>query len=134
MDIKTLTKYLADWTDLRPLGPNMQKEPSGSSDRTSVRQFLPLNTVGYTSEEVKPFVPFGSTLTKDKKENRWRLRCKHLPGSGDKSKSYGGRSGTTDFDAMRILVMAAWAATTSATGVERPFEFHELPPPEGASA
>eukprot|EP00971_Amphidinium_carterae_P343296 6482960-Amphidinium_carterae.3 len=111
MDIKTLTKYLSDWTAVRPVVRDRQKEGSGSSEQVCERHFLPLNTVGYTAEEVKPFVPFGSTLTKDKKENRWRLRCKHLPGSGDKSKSYGGRSGVTDFDAMRILVMAAWAAT-----------------------
>eukprot|EP00971_Amphidinium_carterae_P329350 6461724-Amphidinium_carterae.2 len=133
MDVKTLTKYLSDWMAVRPVGHEPQREGAGSSAMAGTRQFLPLNTVGYTPEEVKPYVPFGSTLSKDKKENRWRLRCKHLPGSGDKSKSYGGRSGTTDFDAMRVLVMAAWAATTAATGVERPFDMHELPAPEGAS-
>eukprot|EP00971_Amphidinium_carterae_P349749 6491200-Amphidinium_carterae.1 len=130
MDAETLQKFLADWMSVRavPKGHSESAESSGSGSAVG-RKFMPLRTEGYSAEELKTWLPVGSSMTKDCRENRWRLRCEHLPGSGDKSRSFGRRSGVTDYDAMRLLLLQAWAATTAATGVERPFDIEEMPSP-----
>eukprot|EP00971_Amphidinium_carterae_P058209 1151245-Amphidinium_carterae.1 len=130
MDAKELAAHMQEWLTLRPLSTSCSSAGTAEGVEKGKRKFLPKQTSGYEPDDVKEWLPAGATMTKDKRENRWRLRCKHLPGSGDKSKSYGGRHGLSDFDAMRLLVLSAWSAATAATGIEMPFELEEMPLPQ----
>eukprot|EP00971_Amphidinium_carterae_P331578 6465235-Amphidinium_carterae.1 len=133
MDAASLKRFLGDWMTLRPVhGTSSASTATASTSVEGKRKFMPLQTHGFSADEVQPWLPPGASMSKDVRENRWRLRCKHLPGSGDKSKSFGKRSGASDNDAMKLLLLQAWAATTAATGLERPFEIEDMVAPEGA--
>lgn len=82
---------------------------------------------GLSPQRAREYLPPGFALSKDTaRENRWTLRSKLLGGSGSKSKSFGKRSSTTDWQAMCLLLVCAWRLHTEATGEQCPFDFDGL--------
>ena len=89
------------------------------------RQFVTYRADGISQAEAERLLPSSARLFKDLRENRWRLTSKFLPGSGTKSKSWGRRSQTSDFNAMLVVIKMAWQAHFEHTGEACPFEFEE---------
>eukprot|EP00971_Amphidinium_carterae_P208121 4129506-Amphidinium_carterae.1 len=89
------------------------------------RTFVTYRADGYSQDEASALFPDTARIFKDLKENRWRVLSKVLPNSGTKSKSWGKRSGISDFSAMLFVLKAAWQAHYENTGEPCPWEFSE---------
>ena len=89
---------------------------------TVARTFIPCPAHGYSAKQAEEWLPPDTKISKDAvRENRWRLRCKHLP--SEKSKSWGPRSTTADYEAMVFLIQLAWRAWTAKSGQACPWNF-----------
>ena len=96
---------------------------SSSGDGPRPRTFVPLKTDGYAAWEAAKFMPEGATIAKDYRENRWKVSF--AGGHGTKSKSYGSRTGFSDFDAMKYVVLYAWSQSAERNGIHCPWNFQE---------
>ena len=67
--------------------------PPPAHGATRARRFNPLEVQGPSQEDATALVPPGYAISKDLKENRWRLRSKEIQ---EKPKSYG--TGRPTFD------------------------------------
>lgn len=85
------------------------------------RTFVPVVATGLSREAAAEYLPAGFSLSKDGRENRWRLRGQLL--KGEKSKSFGPNSATDDWAAMLFVLQIAWRAYTRHSGVECPYDF-----------
>ena len=65
--------------------------------------------------------PPGYQISKDLKENRWRV----LHSSGTKSKSYGKNTRLSDFEAMKWLLLQCWRQHKQATGESCPIDWEK---------
>ena len=87
------------------------------------RMFCPMITNGYDQASAKTIVPFGVSLHKAPKENRWRAK-----GLGDTaSKSYGKGTGLTDYAAMVVVILETWKWHQAVGGDGCPYTFTEIP-------
>ena len=87
------------------------------------RSVVPFLMTGYPEKEARKFMPPGSSIYKDlNRENRWRVRSKWWP---EKTKSYGSGSAVTDWGAMKICILHAWAREKARVGAECPFDFQD---------
>eukprot|EP00971_Amphidinium_carterae_P351743 6492260-Amphidinium_carterae.3 len=98
---------------------------SASAVPPKSRKFVTYRADGYSQDEATALLPETARIFKDLKENRWRLSSKLLPNSGTKSKSWGKRSGISDFSAMLFVVKAAWQVHFENTGESCPWEFSD---------
>lgn len=99
-------------------GGSAASDSASSSSRP--RKFVPLKTDGYTGANAKQFAPPNSSISKDTREHRWRATT--ADGS-TKSKSYGPKSGMTDYQAMTFVLRHSWRISTESTGMSCPWDF-----------
>lgn len=85
------------------------------------RAFTTLPTSGVSQAAAKKFLPPGFGISKDGKENRWRIRGNLLE-DDEKSKSYGKGTGLTDGAAMEFVISVAWRAHIRKHGGECPWQ------------
>ena len=86
------------------------------------RRFVPFGSDGITEEDAKQYLPPGARISKDAlRENRWRVRSAEL--GGERTKSFGSKSTTSDWEALVFVVRLAWAAYTGRHGGACPFDF-----------
>ena len=83
------------------------RDASSSSSAPGVakpRRFVPQVPDGYSRADAQTMCPSGYQISKDLKENRWRV----LHSSGTKSKSYGKGTRLSDFEAMKWFLLQCW--------------------------
>ena len=90
------------------------RHPATAAERAvpagSGRKFNPIACKAWSAEDARKLLPpAGFSLTKDLRENRWRLHSK-LVLEGQSSKSYGRNSMEDDYAALLFLLRLAWKA------------------------
>lgn len=127
-DLKMQKERRARASEQRMATLKRMKPPSGASSSSAdkpARRFVAVEANGLSAGAAKAFCPSSASISKDdKRENRWRVRSKLL--GSEKSKSYGRKSATTDWQAMVHVLTLAWRAHTLATGEGCPFDFEGL--------
>eukprot|EP00971_Amphidinium_carterae_P350131 6491398-Amphidinium_carterae.2 len=108
-----------------PLHEGSASSSSAPAAPPKERKFVTYRADGYHQDDASKLLPETARIFKDLNENRWRLTSKLLPNSGTKSKSWGKRSGISDFSAMLVVVKAAWQAHFDHTGEACPWDFAE---------
>ena len=94
------------------------------SPSAPTRVFRPVEGNGYSSGQARCWIPPFTKLSKDdKRENRWRVDSRVM--NGEKSKAFGPRSSTSDYEAMVFCIQLAWRAYTKAEGHPCPYVFDE---------
>ena len=100
---------------------------AGSGGPAPARKFVKRVATGYSLVQMKQFLPpFAAASKDDKRENRWRVREPYL--QGERSKSYGSKSGLSDWEAMVWVLQLLWHHYTKTTGIPCPFEWETLQP------
>jgi len=85
------------------------------------RKFNPRRAHGYSRDAAADLVPPGCKITKDMKENRWKISAPWM--ATTKSKSWGTGTQLDDYDAMKFVILVAWSVYTEQTGEPCPHEF-----------
>eukprot|EP00971_Amphidinium_carterae_P342691 6482088-Amphidinium_carterae.5 len=97
------------------------------------RKFNPVPCKSYSAKDAKQFLPEkGFTLSKDVRENRWRLITDY-PVTEQKSKSYGKTSIEDDHEALLFVLRNAWRAFYRVHQVECPWDLDTLARPASNS-
>lgn len=114
---------------------NRSAHADGPDAKPQGRKFVPVPATGYNPTEALKWAPPGCSISKDtKRENRWRVRAKYLPGGHEKTKSYGKNSSTDDYGAMRFLLEFCWQHYKRISGQECPFDFGDAAPNTSGAA
>ena len=88
---------------------------------SEARKFSPRRAHGYSRDAAADLVPPGCKITKDMKENRWKISAPWM--ATTKSKSWGTGTQLDDYDAMKFVILVAWSVYTEQTCEPCPHEF-----------
>eukprot|EP00971_Amphidinium_carterae_P169123 3350417-Amphidinium_carterae.1 len=135
--------YDKNWKEATDAADRRGQQSSSSSTATAAttaanttpggRKFNPVPCKSYSAKEAKKFLPEkGFSLSKDVRENRWRLVTDY-PVTEQKSKSYGKTSIEDDHDALLFVLRNAWRAYYRVHQIECPWNLDALERPSSMS-
>ena len=106
-------------------GAAASSSSSSSGPGAPARRFNPIECKSWSATEARKLLPpKGFTISKDLRENRWRLGSRFVL-EGQCSKSYGRNSVGDDYQALHFLLRLAWRAWHRHSGEECPYNLED---------